>query len=236
MRKRGSNTLSTSVLMTPFLVSFLFIIFSLDAFAAEKAKADDKQLVSKGKRLYERNCQRCHQIKGKGKPGTAPQIANDDFQSIASDEFLMATISKGRVPSGMPLFGYIGKDNIKAVIAYVRTLSDAPNRAAEVNAQPKTKGKASAGKKIYDRICAECHGPKGEGYEAKPEGKGKGTGIGRAGFLNVASDGFIRETIKNGRSNTEMKGFYGKKAETKLSLKEIDDVIAYLRTVPSKPK
>ena len=55
------------------------------------------------------------------------------------------------------------------------------------------------------------------------------TAIGLPGFLDKASDGFIRETIKNGRSNTRMRGFQGSDGLANLSDREIDDIIVYLR-------
>ena len=46
---------------------------------------------------------------------------------------------------------------------------------------------------------------------------------------NKVSDGFIRETIKVGRSNTRMLPFQGPEALADLSDREIDDIIVYLR-------
>ena len=109
------------------------------------------------------------------------------------------------------------------------TLTD---HSAEVDAQPKTQGDPRLGQLWFDQLCLTCHGPSGDGYSAG----GTGTAIGKAGFLTHATDGFIRTTIMNGRSNTRMLGFSGAgpQAMADLSAKEIDDIIAYLRTVPSK--
>jgi cytochrome c oxidase cbb3-type subunit 3 len=86
------------------------------------------------------------------------------------------------------------------------------------------------GKVVFRQVCATCHGPGGNGYEAG----GTGTAIGKKGFLEKASDGFIRVTIKEGRSNTRMLPFQGPAAIADLSNKEIDDIIAYLRTAPGE--
>lgn len=75
-------------------------------------------------------------------------------------------------------------------------------------------------------ICSTCHGTSGNGYESE----GAGTAIGLPGFLSKASDGFIRETIKKGRSNTRMLAFQGPDGLANLSDQEIDDVIVYLRS------
>ena len=47
--------------------------------------------------------------------------------------------------------------------------------------------------------------------------------------FDKASDGFIRETIRHGRSNTRMRGFQGPAGLANLSDQEIDDIIIYLR-------
>ncbi|MCH8177484.1 MAG: cytochrome c, partial [Proteobacteria bacterium] len=83
------------------------------------------------------------------------------------------------------------------------------------------------GRQWFAYICSTCHGPNGDGYAAG----GTGTAIGKAGTLNKVSDGFLRTTIKEGRSNTRMLGFSGPEALANLSDQEIDDIIVYLRTL-----
>jgi mono/diheme cytochrome c family protein len=100
-----------------------------------------------------------------------------------------------------------------------------PNRAAEVDDEPDAHGDPRLGKQWYDNICSTCHGLSGDGYEAG----GTRTAIGLPGFLNKASDGFIRETITCGRSNTRMLAFHGPAGLANLSGQEIDDIIVYLR-------
>ncbi len=70
-------------------------------------------------------------------------------------------------------------------------------------------------------------GPNGDGYAAG----GTGTAIGKAGTLNKVSDGFLRTTIKHGRSNTRMLGFSGPEGLANLSDQEVEDIIVYLRTL-----
>jgi cytochrome c oxidase cbb3-type subunit 3 len=67
----------------------------------------------------------------------------------------------------------------------------------------------------------------GDGYDAG----GTGTAIGLPSFLDKASDGFIRETIAHGRSNTRMLPFKGPEALAALTDREIDDIIVYLRSL-----
>ena len=58
-----------------------------------------------------------------------------------------------------------------------------------------------------------------------------GTGIGRAGFLDSVSNGYLRYVIKHGKSSTPMRPFAAgsKVAVANLSDSQIEDVIAFLR-------
>ena len=190
----------------------------------------DPALAAEGKKLYNQNCSVCHQADAIGKPGFAPSLTNQEFLRAASDTFLMGTVRDGRQGTAMPPFAHLGRKDIEAIVAFLRSHATQPNISHQVDAQPHSDGDPKLGKVWFDEICVTCHGPGGDGYEAG----GTGTAIGKVGFLSKASDGFIRETIKYGRSNTRMVGFSGPSGLAALSDKEIDDIIAYLRTVPSK--
>ncbi len=194
------------------------------------AYATDQATIKKGEALYNQNCAVCHQADAIGKPGFAPSLTNPELLSIASDKFFESTIRDGRVGTGMPPFSHLGRKNIKAIVAFLRSHSKLPNRAKAVDAQPESHGDPRLGKQWFDDICSTCHGVNGDGYAAG----GTGTAIGKAGFLNKVSDGFIRETIKHGRSNTRMLGFSDASGLANLSDQEIDDVIAYMRTLVNK--
>lgn len=190
----------------------------------------DASLAKKGEALYKQNCVFCHQADAIGKPGFAPSLTNKEFLSISSDKFLMGTIRDGRPGTGMPPFSHLGRKQVEAMVAYLRSHSPASDISATVDAQPVAQGDPRLGKIWFDQICSTCHGFNGDGYSAGSTG----TAIGKAGFLNKVSDGYIRFTIVNGRTNTRMLGFKGPEAMADLSDKEIDDIITYLRTVPSK--
>jgi mono/diheme cytochrome c family protein len=183
--------------------------------------------VGDGKKLYDQNCSFCHQADTLGKVGFAPSLTNKELLATASNKFLASTIRDGRMGTGMPPFAHLGRDKIKSIIAYLRTYSKLPNRSKAIDAQTQAQGDARKGKLWFDDICSTCHGVDGDGYAAG----GTGTAIGSAGFLSKASDGFIRETIKHGRSNTRMLGFSGSTAMANMTDMEIDDVIVYMRTL-----
>ena len=203
---------------------FILFIFSLHLIPIQ---AQEEDQVAKGKQLFEQNCMVCHQADAIGKPGFAPSLTNKELLSISSDKYLLSTIRDGRPGTGMPPWAHLGREAIVAIGAYLRSFAQLPNRAEEVDAQPEARGDPQLGKVWFDEICSTCHGMKGDGYIAG----GTGTAIGKPGFLNKASDGFIRTTIKYGRSNTRMLGFSGASALANLSDKEIDDIIVYMRTL-----
>ncbi|MCF6199405.1 MAG: c-type cytochrome [Hyphomicrobiaceae bacterium] len=178
-----------------------------------------------GERLFKANCEVCHQADAIGKPGVAPSLINQELLSISSDKFLAGTIRDGREDTGMAPFAHLGRSKVQAIVEFLRSHQTAPDRAVEVDNQPDAHGDPRLGQQWYNNICSTCHGVAGDGYMAG----GTGTAIGLKGFLNKATDGFIRETIKKGRSNTRMLGFQGPAAMANLSNQEIDDIIVYLR-------
>lgn len=183
--------------------------------------------VEEGKLLYEQNCVFCHQPDAIGKPGFAPSLTNPELLNVASDGFFEATIRDGRVGTGMPPFAHLGRSKIQAIVAYLRAHTSLKNQAQEIDAQPKATGNVDNGKNLFAEICSTCHGVNGDGYASG----GTGTAIGKSGFLSKASDGFIRTTIKKGRSNTRMLGFQGASGLANLNDQEVNDVIVYLRSL-----
>lgn len=187
--------------------------------------AGDAEKIAKGKALYAQNCIFCHQADAIGKPGFAPSLSNPEFLSVSSDKFLLGTIRDGRLGTGMPPFAHLGRDQGRAIVAYLRSFSKLPHRAKEVDAQADAHGDPRLGAQWFEYICSTCHGPDGNGYAAGSTG----TAIGLKGTLDKVSDGFLRETIKHGRSNTRMLGFSGPAAMANLRDQEIEDIIVYLR-------
>jgi mono/diheme cytochrome c family protein len=198
---------------------------ALMAFGTGQSSAASPESVKNGEALFNENCVACHQADAIGEPGVAPSLTNPELLGIASDKFFMATIRDGREDTGMPPFAHLGRKNVRDIVDYLRSHESGANRAAEVDAQPDAHGDPRLGEQWYNYICSTCHGVAGDGYFAG----GTGTAIGLPGFLNKVSDGFIRETIKTGRSNTRMKPFQGAEALANLSDREIDDIIVYLR-------
>jgi len=211
-------------------IAFLFSLVWVISCLADGSTGE--VYIKAGEQLYNQNCVFCHQADAIGKPGMAPSLINKELLSTASDEFFLTTILDGRPGTGMPPFAHLEEGRIKAIIAFLRSHSQLPNKAVEIDNQPDAHGDPRLGKQWFGQICATCHGEKGNGYAAG----GTGTAIGMAGFLDKVSDGFIRTTIKEGRSNTRMLSFQGADGIANLSDQEIDDVIVYLRSLPKENK
>jgi len=198
----------------------VLLLFSVSALSTA-----DEAMEKQGEALFNQNCVFCHQADGIGKAGFAPSLTNKELLATASDKFFLTTIRDGRAGTGMPPFAHLGKNDIESLVAYFRSFSELPYIGDEVDAQKDAHGDPNLGKVWFDQICSTCHGVDGDGYNSG----GTGTAIGNASFLSKVSDGFLRTTIKNGRSNTRMLGFSGPEGLANLSDQEIDDVIVYLR-------
>ena len=203
----------------------VIVVFTLAAtYSVSQAQAADEAMIKQGARLYAQSCAVCHQADAIGKPGFAPSLSNPEFLSVASDRFILSTMREGRPGTGMPSFIYLDPEQGQAILAYLRSFSTLPDRSAAIDAEPKSQGDPVKGRESFELICSTCHGSQGDGYMAG----GTGTAIGKVGTMSKASDGFLRATIKEGRSNTRMLSFSGPDGMADLSDQEIDDIIVYL--------
>jgi cytochrome c oxidase cbb3-type subunit 3/ubiquinol-cytochrome c reductase cytochrome c subunit len=179
--------------------------------------------AQRGGELYANMCAVCHGPNGEGyKADQAPMLAQQDFLASVSDEFLRIAISRGRPGTtmsawGTELGGPLRSPEVLALIAFMRTWQKQP--ALELDESPGT-GTASRGEAIWKRECAECHGP-----------NGKFIRLLNSELLQSASRGFLRNAIRKGRPPTPMLAF-----ETKLGARGIEDVVAYLKTLPAQPR
>ncbi len=214
----GTRSASAPPLPTP-----PSLLPAADASTAS-ASADAGALVSaeRGKELYGKYCDFCHGETGKGYAADeAPALANDDFLTLASDEYLEGAILRGRPGTTMSAWsvsygGPIGLNESKALVAFLRSWQRKPLALAPIDAGA-PKGDAARGAPVYAAQCASCHGAQGSG--------GKYNALANPELLASASDGFLATTIERGRENTPMKGFGGK-----LTAPQIDDVVALLRS------
>jgi len=178
-----------------------------------------------GEAVFNIHCVACHQPEARGQVGAAPSIRNRDFLALASDEFIKNSIRKGRPGTAMVGRPDLAEEDVDAVVAYLRSLPVANPLQIQVDPSRRFQGNAETGGSSYQVYCASCHGHYGEGYGAG----GPGTGIGLPGFLEVASDDYILQTLRLGRLGTPMRPFMGAKGVANLSKQEVYDIIAHLR-------
>jgi cytochrome c oxidase cbb3-type subunit 3 len=118
-----------------------------------------------GRTLFADNCASCHGSEGKGGPGF-PNLATGSWLWGGSPEAIAQTIRVGingtakdtRI-SQMLAFGRDGllqREQVLAVVAYVRSLSGQPLVSADQARLP-------VGREVYATNCAACHGPEGKG-------------------------------------------------------------------------
>jgi mono/diheme cytochrome c family protein len=175
-----------------------------------------------GQKLYARVCAQCHGDDGSGYVG--PAIASEGFLASVSDQFIWEMAAYGR--SGTQMKGNLSGQNgtadltkkeLNDIVAFIRTHEGNPPRLAARSTLP---GEHRNGRDDFARLCAQCHGQGGGG--------GNGPAIGRKGFLDQVSDGFVVAMMMSGRDGTEMKKF-GRGGLVELDANTAAGIVNYLR-------
>ncbi|HMI93418.1 MAG TPA: c-type cytochrome, partial [Polyangiales bacterium] len=86
------------------------------------------------------------------------------------------------------------------------------------------------GGELYARICAVCHGAKGEGYKAD-----RASALAHPEFLASATDFFLRASIARGRAGTVMSAWSTDHGGP-LSTSDVDAIVAFIRTWQTQPR
>ncbi len=186
-----------------------------------------------GAKLYAQNCAACHGEKGDG--GIGIPLSLPSFHASVDNDYLKQTILRGRPGRVMPSFGFLNDDEVTAIVAHMRA-----GYKGTVPTFPYTlvQGDAQRGGRLFEKHCAGCHGPTGEG--------GHGTGVTfsrprdfpiiapalhNPGYLSAAKDTLIKTTLVNGRAGTPMP------TSSKLGLKnkDVNDIVAHIRSFEKKP-
>lgn len=171
--------------------------------------------------LYEQMCAVCHGKTGEGYAADrAPAIGYPDFLAAVTDEFLRTAIRNGRAGTTMSAWGRerggpLDREQVDALIAYVRSLRHAP--AIELD-EGVARGDARRGAALFSKECASCHGARGTG--------GEYVQVGDQELLRTATNGFLRDAIRAGRSGTPMDPF-----GAKLGKDGVEDLVTFLRSL-----
>jgi cytochrome c oxidase cbb3-type subunit 3/ubiquinol-cytochrome c reductase cytochrome c subunit len=202
----------------PHLVHHLLTLVALAACGVEDTPQTP---LEHGRELYVEYCGHCHGDKGEGYAAdNANALANEDFLALASDDFLRDAVIYGR--PGTPMSGWgearagpLSDADVDDLVAYMRTAQDEPDLDVHDDV---VEGTVAKGESVYAAAgCPACHGDWGQGNAA--------LSLNNPWFLNTASDGYLRESIRRGRRDTTM-GAYG---DTLTEL-NIDDLVALIRS------
>lgn len=188
------------------------------------AKDDDANVSAAiGRTLFASHCVMCHGSEGQGDLG--PSLNTDEFLTLVDDDYLYDAIVFGRPDTPMPAWRHLSSADTASLIKYIRTWQRGKHRAlppARVVADPEI------GRIIYERACMSCHGKEAEGA--------LGTQLRNPVFLRSATNAMLREWIAYGKGSTQMLGFLkGQQGPVDLSAGQIDDVVAYIRSLEFQP-
>lgn len=172
--------------MIQWTSTLLFWAFCCAANAADRPTEISFAQYMHGKYVFERNCALCHGLRGDGKGEMAATLSPKPrsfregvfkFRStpagkLPTDDDLLHTVRYGLSGTAMGMFSHLQSDDIKAVIAYVKSFSRRWKKAenyAEPVAVPKEPAwlsdpkRIAAGKSLFLQNCSACHGPEAKG-------------------------------------------------------------------------
>ena len=183
-----------------------------------------------GRNKYAMYCASCHGPNGEGYSagGSGPGIGLPGFLLLVSDDYIFQTVKHGRLGTPMrPFMGANGlanltENDVHDIIAHLRSLTPQTASTSAGTASPEASSEPDPhkGEKIFQANCAACHQQDGEGIV------GLAPSIRNRDFLAIASDDFIKQTIKEGRLGTAMV------PRPDLAEADLDHIIAFLRSLP----
>lgn len=205
------------------IVKYLRSGFNGSIVGTSRAKVNGSEF--EGEKLFARICAQCHGSDGSGNIG--PAIASSGFLDKVTDEFIWKTAAYGRSGTAMKgnLKGQGGtaalsKKELNNIVSYIRTYEKNP---PQLTGRSTISGNYLTGKDDFKKFCAQCHGDGGAG--------GNGPAIGKKGFLEANSDGFILAMMMSGRDGSEMKKF-GRGGLVELDADQALSIAYYLRHKP----
>ncbi len=131
--------------------------------------APDPAALAEGQALFRGLCSGCHG--GAGRGGKGPDLTDNKWIHGGTDAEIARTIQNGVPNTTMKKLGdSLKPDQIRKVIAYIRSLARSPS---ETTWKPYIPGDPQAGKKLFSNTqgkapCLKCHSVGGEGGRIGP--------------------------------------------------------------------
>lgn len=201
------------------VTSAVLLAVTMTATGSARMASAEVTPSSSGAQLYGHYCQPCHGADRKGYAAdNAPSLVSPTFLETASDAFLRSAIARGRAGTAMGGYGQefggpLEPWAVEALVIYLRG-----GAKPKLLPEKRSTGKASAGEPLYRTHCESCHG--------SPTQRANAVHLANAMFLDTASDAFLRAAIVHGRPGTPMLAW-----DTRLTPSEIEDIVAYLRSL-----
>jgi mono/diheme cytochrome c family protein len=200
----------------------------LDALVSYTLSASEGSSLDVGQELFSINCSPCHGDFGEG--GANPTRPNDIIAPISTSEYLKtrddftlrAIIAQGQPNFGMSPFsssfgGSLDDEDIDAIVTYMRSWEENP--PVELPPEVIPTQVSLSGVDVYTNLCAQCHGPNGEG--------GLGPSLSDVDFKAANTDQDIFDAINRGHKATSMIGW----GEV-LSADQIQQLVDFIRELP----
>jgi len=133
----------------------LFFFGAISTALGQNSNSDESnsspQPELKGKTVFEAKCATCHGLDGLGGEH-APDIVRRLAMRTISDQALVDLIHEGITEAGMPGFANLGKENDRALIAYIRFLQGK-------SARESAPGDPDRGRNLFfgKAGCSTCH-------------------------------------------------------------------------------
>ena len=138
------------------------VVFTLAAHLAAQNAAQnqpgqvDHFVIETGARLYAGQCSSCHGTNGDLINGV--DLRAGKFLTVRTDEDLAAVLANGKPGAGMPAFVALHTDEVRAIIAFIRSGFDATTEGVKI-------GDDRRGAAIFEGKggCTSCHRANGRG-------------------------------------------------------------------------